>query len=128
MVDVLLDVFSARLYWSLVLVDVLLNDAAALLLSGLAGPPELRRLTANIFHKINAYSMDELQEYYEECCDYLSEAQIKWVKCRYLRSLAASGAAMVRCQAVPRDEAIMGSDGFPRARGDPKGRFVLSHP
>ncbi|CAK0809343.1 unnamed protein product, partial [Prorocentrum cordatum] len=78
--------------------------------------------------RINCYSAQELQVCYEEFLVYLDDAQVKWVRFGYLRRLAESGSIMARCQDVPADEAVIGRSGFPGDRGDPKHRFVLSHP
>ncbi|CAK0868423.1 unnamed protein product [Prorocentrum cordatum] len=97
-------------------------------LSGLAGPRSLRRLAVQAFERINCCSAEELQGCYEEFLVYLDDAQIKWVRVGYLRRLAESGSIMVRCQDLPAAEAVIGRSGFPEGRGDPKHRFVLSHP
>ncbi|CAK0897295.1 unnamed protein product, partial [Prorocentrum cordatum] len=109
-------------------VDALFDCLCVALFSGLVGPPWLQRLAQDSFEAINSYSSDQLQEFYEEFLAYLEHAQVKWVRCRYLRRLAAEGRVMTRCQEVPPHEAICGSAGFPLSRDMPKDRFVLSHP
>ncbi|CAK0802715.1 unnamed protein product, partial [Prorocentrum cordatum] len=105
-----------------------INCFSTAFLSGLAGPPELRRLAQEAFERINSYGEGQLQAFYLEYLDYLDEARVKWVRCGYLRRLAEAGSTMVRCQEVPPSESVLGSLGFPRARGEPKHRYVVSHP
>ncbi|CAK0834718.1 unnamed protein product [Prorocentrum cordatum] len=97
-------------------------------LSGLSGPRSFRRLAVDSFERVNPYSSGELQQRYQEFLIYLDDAQIKWVRCRYLRRLAEAGSTMVRCQEVPVAEAVIGSEGLPRSRDEPKHRYAVSHP
>ncbi|CAK0833501.1 unnamed protein product [Prorocentrum cordatum] len=97
-------------------------------LSGLSGPRSFRRLAVDSFERVNPYSSGELQQRYHEFLIYLDDAQIKWVRCRYLRRLAEAGSTMVRCQEVPVAEAVIGSEGLPRSRDEPKHRYAVSHP
>ncbi|CAK0886750.1 unnamed protein product, partial [Prorocentrum cordatum] len=117
--------FACAVAWSF---DSVLNCLTAALLSGLVGPPRLQRLAEEAFEQINSYSEGQLQAFYLEYLDYLDAAQVQWVKCGYIRRLAAAGDVMKRCQEVPRAEVVVGRQGFPHARGEPKHRYVLSHP
>jgi hypothetical protein len=74
------------------------------------------------------YDADGLQAFYEEYLLYLDEVQIKWIRCSYLRGLAAARTTMVRCQEVPASEVILGGSWLPLSREEPRGRFVVSHP
>ncbi|CAK0876251.1 unnamed protein product [Prorocentrum cordatum] len=76
----------------------------------------------------NCYTDDQLQSFYEKYLDYLDRAQVKRVRCGYLRRLASAGDVMQRCQEVPLDQVFIGSTGFPLVRDGEKKRFVLSHP
>jgi len=109
-------------------VDTTLDCISVVVFSGLVGPPGLRRLAREAFSAINTYDDDHLQSFYEGYLKYLDDAQIKWVRCGFLRQLAQSGRLLMRCQDVPASEKIVGSVGFPRSRTDRKGRFVCSHP
>ncbi|CAK0793207.1 unnamed protein product [Prorocentrum cordatum] len=42
--------------------------------------------------------------------------------------MASTGSTFVRCQAVPAAEAVVGREGLPSSRDDPKHRYVVSHP
>ncbi|CAK0825294.1 unnamed protein product [Prorocentrum cordatum] len=108
--------------------DALFECLTVALFSGLAGPTSLQVLARDAFSAINSYSDDQLQAFYEKYLEYLDEARVKWVRCGYLRALAAAGSAMPRCQEVPADHAVVGSSGFSLVRDGQKHRFVLSHP
>ncbi|CAK0846678.1 unnamed protein product [Prorocentrum cordatum] len=109
-------------------VDTIMDCFGVVMFSGLVGPARLQAMAQTAFVAINAFSDDQLQDFYLQFLDYFDEAQIKWIKCGYLRRLSAAGSIMVRCQDVPLNEVIMGSAGFPALRTHTKGRFVVSHP
>ncbi|CAK0891488.1 unnamed protein product [Prorocentrum cordatum] len=104
------------------------NCLQVALLSGLAGTGSLRRVVLDAFESINTYTAEELQDRYEQFLLYLDDAQVKWIRCGFLRQIAARGCTMVRCQEVPPTEAVIGQIGFPMERDAPKHRFVVSHP
>jgi hypothetical protein len=106
----------------------LVESFSVVLLSGLVGSPEVQRIADGAFVTINEYTEEQLQRHYERFLGYLDEAQIKWVRCGFLRCLAADGRNMVRCQDVPAAETILGAEGFPRSREEAKRRYVVSHP
>ncbi|CAK0886634.1 unnamed protein product [Prorocentrum cordatum] len=108
--------------------DALGDCLAVALFSGLIGPPSLQVLARDAFSAINCYTDDQLQSFYEKYLEYLDRAQVKWVRCGYLRRLASAGGIMQRCQEVPLDQVFIGSRGFPLVRVGEKNRFVLSHP
>ncbi|CAK0832441.1 unnamed protein product [Prorocentrum cordatum] len=97
-------------------------------LSRLSGPRSFRRLAVDAFERINPYTSSELQCRYLEFLVYLDDAQVKRVRCSYLRHLRGMGSTMVRCQEVPVAEAYVGSEGLPNSRDEPKHRYVVSHP
>ncbi|CAK0883331.1 unnamed protein product, partial [Prorocentrum cordatum] len=110
------------------ILDNLFDCLAVSLLSGLVGPPSLRRLAEDAFEAINSYTEVRLQECYERYLAYLDDVEVKWVRLRFLRRLLAEGRILPRSQEVPASEAALGSEGFPRNRGQQKHRFVTSHP
>ncbi|CAK0883545.1 unnamed protein product [Prorocentrum cordatum] len=118
-------VFYDHWFW---VADAMIDCISVALCSGLAGPTSLQVLARDAFAAINSYDHDQLQGFYEKYLEYLDRAQVKWVRCGYLRRLVAAGHIMPRCQEVPRDQAVLGSNGFPLVRDGPKARFVLSHP
>ncbi|CAK0891489.1 unnamed protein product [Prorocentrum cordatum] len=81
------------------------NCLQVALLSGLAGTGSLRRVVLDAFESINTYTAEELQDRYEQFLLYLDDAQVKWIRCGFLRQIAARGCTMVRCQEVPPTEA-----------------------
>jgi hypothetical protein len=112
--------------------DIFFDNVCVVAFSSLVGPPEMRRLSHNAFTYINKYTDVQLQEFYEVFLDYAQEAEIKWVRVRYLRQLVSEGAIMPRCQEVPASDSIIGSQGFPPNRAETqiggKHRWVASHP
>ncbi|CAK0849703.1 unnamed protein product [Prorocentrum cordatum] len=108
--------------------ECVVDSLSVLVLAGLAGPPEVRRLALMAFTAINCYGDEQLNDFHLEFLQYLDDARIKRVRCGYLRQLASTGGKMPRCQDVPASEAIIGSAGFPGCKDDPKHRYVLSHP
>ncbi|CAK0808118.1 unnamed protein product [Prorocentrum cordatum] len=109
-------------------VDAMMDCFGVVMFSGLVGPARLQVLSQTAFAAINAFSDDQLQDFYLQFLDYLDEAQIKWIKCGYLRRLSSAGSIVVRCQNVPLNEVIIGSAGFPILRTHKKSRFVVSYP
>ncbi|CAK0792696.1 unnamed protein product [Prorocentrum cordatum] len=88
----------------------------------------LQVMSQTAFAAINASSDDQLQDFYLQFLDYVDDAQIKWIKCGYLRRLSAAGSTVVRCQSAPLDGVISGSAGFPALRTHKKSLFVVSYP
>ncbi|CAK0877404.1 unnamed protein product, partial [Prorocentrum cordatum] len=109
-------------------VDGLFDCCTVALFSGLVGPAFVRVLAREAFSAINSYTESQLQEFYEKYLEYLDRAHIRWVRCGYLRHLAAAGVVMPRCQEVPGDQVFVGSRGFPLVHAAPKERLVVSHP
>ncbi|CAK0882362.1 unnamed protein product, partial [Prorocentrum cordatum] len=108
--------------------DAFIDCLMVALFSGLVGPASVRVLARDAFSAINSYTDDQLQAFYEKYLEYLDSAEVRWVRCGYLRDLAASGSVMPRCQEVPDEQVFIGSSGFPLLRNGEKDRFVLSHP
>lgn len=74
--------------WS---IDFMIDCSSVVLFSGLIGPAQLQRLSQDAFVAINAYSEYQLQNFYEQFLEYLDVAKVKWVRCGFLRRLAAAG-------------------------------------
>ena len=119
--------WAHRFAWAVAVINGF-NCFQVAFLSGLVGPRSLRRLAVEAFERINCYSAEELQVRYDEFLVYLDDAQVRWVRCRFLRHIAGAGSPMVRCQEVPTTEVIVGREGLPASRDKPKHRFVVSHP
>ena len=65
---------------------------------------------------------------YDRFVAYINDAEVGWVRFRYVRKLASTGQRIPRRQEVPSEELLIGSQGSYVQDCDNITRWVISHP